>query len=118
MKEEKNALARKTPMPNKDRKMIEIFNQNRLLTAEEVGQALGVKPSTISKWVFENKIPYVKFGPGQKSIVMFNPQRLNQWIVEKSHEPESKEVHVFNHKKDRRTNKKAVERFEEFVSKL
>ena len=98
--------------------MIELFNQDRLLTAEEVGQALGVKPSTVSKWVFEKKIPYVKFGPGKKSIVMFNPKRLNQWIAEKSHEPKSIEVLVFNHKKNRSTNKKAVGRFDEFVSKL
>jgi excisionase family DNA binding protein len=70
--------------------MVTIFNQDRLLTAEEVGQALGIKPSTVSKWVFEKKIPYVKFGPGKKSIVMFNPKRLNEWVKENSHEPGSR----------------------------
>ena len=68
-----------------------IKNYNRLLTAKEVAEILGTKISTIKKWVFEKKIPFVKFGPGQKSLVKFNPKRINQWIEEQSHEPQSKD---------------------------
>jgi excisionase family DNA binding protein len=64
-----------------------ILEQNRLITAKEVAVVLGVKPSTISKWVMEKRIPFIKFGPKQKSIVMFNPQRVKEWIEENSHEP-------------------------------
>jgi len=64
-----------------------IENYNRLLTAKEVAQILGVKISTIKKWVFERRIPFVKFGPGQKSLIKFNPLKLNEWIDQNSHEP-------------------------------
>lgn len=96
--------------------MITIFSQDRLLTAEEVGQTLGIKPSTVSKWVFEKKIPYVKFGPGKKSIVMFNPKRLNEWIDERSFEPEASGKRISNYR-NKPTGKKTIERFERIVSK-
>ena len=95
--------------------MVEIFNQSKLITAKEVAQILGVKPSTISRWVYEKRIPFVKFGPGKKSIVMFNPKRLNQWINENSHEPESMKSCVV---KTIGASKKTIKRFEDFVSKL
>lgn len=98
--------------------MIGIFEQNRLLTAEEVASVLGVKPCTISKWVSEKRIPYVKFGPGKKSIVMFNPKRLNEWIKENSHEPESRNDLVKEHKITSKTSKKPLESFNEFLSSL
>lgn len=99
--------------------MIEIFEQKKLLTGKEVAQILGVKPSTISRWVYEKKIPFVKFGPGKKSIVMFNPKRLNQWINDNSHEPKSAGSCVYKLKrKPIGASKKTVERFEEFASKL
>jgi hypothetical protein len=46
-----------------------------------VAEVLGLKPSTIMKWVYERKIPFVKF----------NLKRLNQWLDENSHEPESED---------------------------
>jgi len=64
-----------------------ILDKERLLIAEEVAKILRSKLSTIRKWVHEKKIPFIKFGPGKKSIVVFNPVRLNQWINEQSHEP-------------------------------
>lgn len=73
-----------------------ILEQKRLITAKEAAAVLGVKPSTISRWVMEKRIPFIKFGPKQKSIVMFNPKRLKEWIEENSHEPKE------NHKQDRR----------------
>jgi len=66
-----------------------IQNHKRLLNAGEVAEMLGTKQSTIKKWVFERKIPFVKFGPGKKSLVKFDPERINKWIEEQSHEPQS-----------------------------
>jgi len=95
-----------------------IFEHKRLLTAEEVGETLRVKPSTISRWVQQKKIPYVKFGTGKKSIVMFNPKRLNQWLEENSHEPESEDENKSSPKKIKQASKKTVERFNDFASAL
>lgn len=67
--------------------MAVIKDLNRLLKPEEIAKILGTKLSTIQRWVFEKKIPYVKFGPGRKSKVMFDPERINKWIKEQSHEP-------------------------------
>jgi len=78
-----------------------------LLTAEKGAEILGLKPSTVMKWVYERKIPFVKFGPGKRSIVMFNPRRLNQWVDENSHEPEPENE-----------SKRTIERFNEFASAL
>jgi hypothetical protein len=69
---------------------------------------LGVKPSTIKKWVHEKKIPFVKFGDGKKSIVMFNPKRLNLWIEEKSHEPESDDGKEKRHERPKKSNRKVL----------
>jgi excisionase family DNA binding protein len=95
-----------------------IFEHNKLLTAEEVGEALRVKPSTISRWVQQNKIPYVKFGTGKKSIVMFNPKRLNRWVEELSHEPEPEGENKSSPKRVKKASSRTVERFNEFASTM
>lgn len=95
-----------------------IFEHSKLLTAEEVGEALRVKPSTISRWVQQKRIPYVKFGTGKKSIVMFNPKRLNRWIEELSHEPESENENKSSPKRGKKASKKTVERFNDFASAM
>jgi hypothetical protein len=66
----------------------------------------------------EKRIPFVKFGRKQKSIVMFNPQRVKEWIEENSHEPQLNEVREVQHIKTRKNNKKNLESFVEFVSSL
>jgi len=96
--------------------MYKLFNHPNLLCANEVAKVLGIKASTISKWVYENKIPFVKFGPGRKSLVKFNPERLNEWIDENSHEPKSEENIKKNYNK--KVSKNAVIRFNNFVSNL
>jgi excisionase family DNA binding protein len=95
-----------------------IFEKKALLTAEDVAEVLGLKPSTIMKWVYEKKIPFIKFGPGKKAIVKFNPKRLNQWLDENSHEPESEDESKNNAKKIKKASKKTVERFNEFASTI
>ncbi len=96
-----------------------IFEQKELLTAEKVAEVLGIKSSTIMKWVYEKKIPFVKFGPGKKAIVKFNPHRLNQWLDEQSHEPEEpgNETKTFQ-KKGSQASRRSVERFNNFASAL
>ena len=82
-----------------------IFEEKSLLTAENVAEVLGVKPSTVMKWVYEKKIPFIKFGPGKKAIVKFNPKRLNQWIDENSHEPESEDESKSDAKRIKKASK-------------
>lgn len=98
-----------------------IFEGKNLLSAEETAEVLGVKPSTIKKWVQENRIPYVKFssgGAGQKSIVKFNPKRLNQWLDEMSHEPESDDGKQKRHEKPKKSNRKIFEQFNDAVANV
>lgn len=96
-----------------------IFDQKGLMPAGQVAEILGVKPSTIMKWVYRKKIPFVQFGPGKKSIVKFNPKRLNQWIDEQSHEPEENENENKNYiKAGKHASRRTVERFNKFVSAL
>jgi excisionase family DNA binding protein len=95
-----------------------IFEGKNLLSAEETAEALGVKPSTIKKWVHEKKIPFVKFGEGKKSVVMFNPRRLNLWIEENSHEPESEDEKQKRHAKPKKSNRKVLEQFNDAVANI
>jgi excisionase family DNA binding protein len=101
--------------------MSEIFEGKNLLSAEETAEVLGVKPSTIKKWVHERRIPFIKFtsdGSGQKSIVKFNPKRLNQWLDGLSHDPESENEKQKKHEKPKKTNRKILEQFNNSVANI
>jgi excisionase family DNA binding protein len=95
-----------------------IFEGKNLLSAEKTAEVLGVKPSTIKKWVHEKKIPFVKFGDRKKSIVMFNPKRLNRWVEELSHEPESEDEKQKRHEKPKKSNRKVLEQFNNAVANI
>jgi excisionase family DNA binding protein len=95
-----------------------IFEGKNLLSAEKTAEVLGVKPSTIKKWVHEKKIPFVKFGEGKKSIVMFNPRRMNRWVEEQSHEPESENEKQNRHAKHQKSNRKVLEQFNDAVANI
>ncbi len=95
-----------------------IFDETRLLSADEVAEVLGVRPRTISSWVTKNRIPYIKLGEGRKSLVKFNPKRLNQWLEEQSNEPKQTENAVKKRIKSRKTRRKAIERFNEFAESI
>lgn len=98
-----------------------IFEGKNLLSAEETAEVLGVKPSTIKKWVHERRIPYIKFtsdGSGQKSIVKFNPKRLNQWLEEMAHEPESENEKQKRHERPKRSNQKVLVQFNDAVANI
>jgi excisionase family DNA binding protein len=95
-----------------------IFDETKLLSAEKVAEVLGVKPRTVSSWVTQNRIPYIKFGVGKKAIVKFNPKRLNQWLEEHSHEPGQTGNGLKKPGKSRKTSRKTIERFNEFAASI
>lgn len=63
---------------------MDLFPVGKLLNVSEVAETLGISEHTIRGWVFQNKIPYIKFGTGRKSLVKFNPNAINKWIEDKS----------------------------------
>jgi hypothetical protein len=64
------------------------------------------------------KIEKSKFGPGKKAIVKFNPRRLNQWVEELSHEPESENEKQKRHEKPKKSNRKVLEQFNDSVANI
>lgn len=56
---------------------------NKLLSIKEASDFLGLRVPTIYKYVCSKKIPYVKLG----SRVLFDPEKLINWIENKSVEP-------------------------------
>lgn len=53
-------------------------NVEPLMTEDEVAAYLRVQPSTIRKWVKQNKIPHVKAG----SLNRFRREDVDQWTEE------------------------------------
>jgi excisionase family DNA binding protein len=104
----------------KARKM-ELFSGKNLLDVDEVARILNVSPSTVRGWVFERRIPFIKFGRGQRALVKFNPVVLNQWIEENSVQPRSKEERSGEVKTLpdlKRASHKTVKGFDDFVRSL
>lgn len=54
----------------------------KLLTVHEISDLLGVKPSTVRKWVHLGFIPHVKLG----RAVRFEKKAIEEWVSEKSRE--------------------------------
>ena len=48
----------------------------KLLTAKEVAEILGLKLSTLYDWVYQRKIPYIKIG----SLLKFSPAVIQNYI--------------------------------------
>jgi len=64
---------------------------NRLLTASEMAEILGVKPSTIYQWTHQRFIPHVKLG----RLVRFNLEKVMKWVEKKeSNGREKRKVEV------------------------
>lgn len=53
---------------------------SKLLNTAEIAELLGVKPSTIRKWVHYGYIPYVKLG----RAVRFNLKDIEQWLQQRT----------------------------------
>lgn len=97
-----------------------IFDETRLLSADDVAEVLGIKKSTLKKWVGQKRIPYVKFslgGSGQKEIVRFNGKRLNQWLDEMSHEPETETGSSQKKNRLKQASRKTIDRFNQFAER-
>ncbi len=53
---------------------------NHLLNIKEVSTLLSVPISTLRSWMYQGKIPFLKFGKGRRSIVRFHPERILEWL--------------------------------------
>ena len=54
----------------------------KLLNIQEISDLLGVKPSTVRKWVHLGFIPHVKLG----RAVRFDKKVIEDWVTERSRE--------------------------------
>ena len=98
-----------------------LFPRGKLLNVDEVALILNVSPSTIRGWVFEKKIPFVKFGIGKKSVVRFNPKVLNDWINENSKNPKTSDnqnADLKNHSGLKKASHGTVKKFESYLADL
>ena len=94
-----------------------IFQGSNLLTAQEVEEVLKIKVKTLMKWVYEQKIPFIRFGTGQRSIVRFSPHKLNAWLNSYSYDPsESLAGESGVTRKPKHASKKTIEDFNEFAA--
>lgn len=98
--------------------MVGIFEGKKLLRSEDVAEVLGVKTSTISNWVAQKFIPFIKFGEGKKSLVRFSPKKLNQWLDEMSHDPEDENELPARPSKMKKTRQKTIDRFNQFAAEM
>jgi excisionase family DNA binding protein len=53
--------------------------EDRLLTAEEVGELIGVSGYTVREWAREHRIPHVRFGG---RTLRFRLSSVQAWIAE------------------------------------
>ena len=56
---------------------------DKLLSIKDASDLLGLKCSTLYKYICAKKIPYVKLG----MRVLFDPEKLRSWISDHSVEP-------------------------------
>ncbi|MGD2084573.1 MAG: helix-turn-helix domain-containing protein [Candidatus Aminicenantes bacterium] len=85
---------------------------------QEVAEVLQVKPSTVSYWTAQKRIPFIKFGEGKKSLVRFSPKKLNQWLDEMSHDPEGENESPTKPSKMKKARQKTIERFNQFAAEI
>lgn len=78
---------------------------------------LKIKAKTIMKWVYEQKIPFIRFGHGQKAIVRFSPHKLNNWLNSFSHDHgETQGAGPGAARKPKQASKKTINDFNEFAA--
>ena len=96
-----------------------IFQGSGLLKAQEVADVLKIRKATLMKWVYEKKIPFIRFGSGsgQKAIVRFSPHKLNNWLDSFSHDPgETQEGKTGVTRKPKHASKKTIDDFNQFAA--
>lgn len=57
---------------------LKLFDNQRLITKEQLSEWLSVPIKTIQDWVYKRKIPFVKVG----SLVRFRVSEIESWINE------------------------------------
>ncbi len=65
---------------------------NRLLTAKEVGERLGIDYSTVHLYVKQGKIKPVILRGGKRRTVRFEPEEVQQFINRCKHESLKKKI--------------------------
>ena len=56
----------------------------RLLKADEVADALGVRVSTVYEWVRMGYIPHIRLGTGQKKpCIRFELDEIKRWLADR-----------------------------------
>ena len=55
---------------------------NRLMTYEQMAEALSVNPGTLRNWVSQDFVPHVKIG----RLVRFDPIAVEQWLKKRIHQ--------------------------------
>jgi len=67
--------------------------QESLLTAEQIGQILNVKRSTVYEWVRMDYIPNIRLGIGKKKpLVRVSPSAVQEWLKQKETEGRTRRV--------------------------
>ena len=64
----------------------------KLLNIHEISDLLGVKPSTVRKWVHLGFIPHVKLG----RAVRFEKKAIEEWVSEQSREGRPNQTPFFD----------------------
>jgi excisionase family DNA binding protein len=53
-------------------------HRDRLLSVEEVAEAMYVSEATVWRWVKQHRVPFIRVG----CTIRFNPDLLSQWLQE------------------------------------
>lgn len=97
--------------------MNRVFQGSSLLTAEEVADVLKIKVKTLMNWAYQKKIPFIRFGAGQHSIIRFSPAKLNDWLEKFSHDPvEPQQSKPTKPQKIKQASKKTIDDFAQFAA--
>lgn len=88
-----------------------LIQMEKLLTIEEVAEALGVSKSTVKTWASRRIIPVIKMG----RLSRVSPEALREWM-EQNTEYDRQEAQNFRRYKARRAQKS--QRYDDVVKKL
>jgi excisionase family DNA binding protein len=63
--------------------------EDRLLTAKEAGDYLGLAEGTVRNKANRNELPFIRLGTSLKSPLRFRRSELDRWITDQQEAPES-----------------------------
>jgi excisionase family DNA binding protein len=79
-------------LPRSDRAVGDVTE--RLLTARELAELLGLSPGTVLDWHEAGRIPSFKLGPGVGGPVRFRASEVEAWLEECRRGPASQRAHL------------------------